>query len=136
MFQSCSLISKVRRDGVILPETTTQSTSADFSLRLPPRAVARLTTPGDVKPSTAPDELVTEGNGLLAELNVWDKASNFSPFHPRTQYGNHSYRHAIRIRLLREVYAVPKDDPRVQTSIKAIIELATELISSHGRITW
>jgi hypothetical protein len=40
-------------------------------------------------------ELEHEANRLIREIGVWDQAANFTPFHPRTQYGNLSYRHAI-----------------------------------------
>lgn len=72
----------------------------------------------------------------MAELGVWDNVSSLTPFHARTSYGNHSYRHAIRIRLLREVFAVDRDDPRVQTSCASIVELGVESLSLFGRITW
>ncbi|WVF68599.1 hypothetical protein IAT40_003368 [Kwoniella sp. CBS 6097] len=73
---------------------------------------------------------------LMAEIKVWDEAENFTPLHPRTQYGNHSYKHAIRIRMLRKVYNVSSDDDRVVKSSQAIIELAGEMLALYGKITW
>jgi hypothetical protein len=89
-------------------------------------------------PGTNPElvELEHEANRLIREIGVWDQAANFTPFHPRTQYGNHSYRHAIKIRLLREVFRVPASDKRVKESVSAILELAKELLALYGRITW
>lgn len=91
-----------------------------------------------ISPTTAilQADVLHAANNLIAELSVWDKSSNFTPFHPRTQYGNHTYRHAIRIRLLREVFMVPMDDKRVQDSVGAIVELTVELLAQYGRITW
>ncbi|WVQ66371.1 uncharacterized protein L199_004551 [Kwoniella botswanensis] len=73
---------------------------------------------------------------LMSELKIWDEAENFTPLHPRTQYGNHSYKHAIRIRMLRKVYNIPSDDQRVVSSSQAIIELAGEMLALYGKITW
>ncbi|WRT69560.1 uncharacterized protein IL334_006548 [Kwoniella shivajii] len=73
---------------------------------------------------------------IMAELRIWDDTENFTPLHPRTQYGNHSYRHAIRIRMLRKVYSVPSEDERVVKSSQAIIELAGEMLALYGKITW
>ena len=83
-----------------------------------------------------PPELQQEADNLMAEVTVWDQTSNFTPLHPRTQYGNHAYRHAIRMRLLRVVYGVAREDQRVQAGSMAIIELAKELRTLYGRITW
>lgn len=106
----------------------------EFPLQLPPHAIARL--PIHSFPPSGRNALLAEANNLLAELTVWYQACGYSPYHPRVQYGNHSYRHTIRIRLLREVYAVPMDDASVQESVGAIMELATEMVSACGRITW
>nr|XP_019043387.1 hypothetical protein I302_07964 [Kwoniella bestiolae CBS 10118]OCF22317.1 hypothetical protein I302_07964 [Kwoniella bestiolae CBS 10118] len=73
---------------------------------------------------------------LMSELKIWDEAENFTPLHPRTQYGNHSYKHAIRIRMLRKVYNIPSEDQRVVSSSQAIIELAGEMLALYGKITW
>ncbi|KAK1925264.1 fungal-specific transcription factor domain-containing protein [Papiliotrema laurentii] len=132
--RACTLISKIKRNGLILPEANPDQ--AGFPLRLPARAVARLTDPPEPQPETSQRDLHAEAEGLMAELAIWDNASTFTPYHPRTLYGNHSYRHAIRIRLLRELFGVPRDDPRVQTSCAAIIELGVEVLSLFGRITW
>ena len=117
-------------------------------LRFAPRAIERLnksrTDPSSGRASgsaggdadTELDALIAEANGLTAELRIWDAGANFSPLHLRCQYGNHSYRHATRIRLLREVFGVPMDDPRVQASVAAIIEVGVELLVRFGRITW
>lgn len=81
-------------------------------------------------------DLEETANGLLAELRVWDQASNFTPFHLRTQYGNHCYRHAMRIWILRNVFSVEGDDERVIAAVKAIVELGKELIAQYGIINW
>jgi hypothetical protein len=95
-------------------------------------------TKSSSNPGASPQlvELEHEANRLIREIGVWDQAANFTPFHPRTQYGNHSYRHAIKIRLLREVFRVPASDKRVKESVSAILELAKELLALYGRITW
>ncbi|WWD20181.1 hypothetical protein CI109_104657 [Kwoniella shandongensis] len=115
--RACTLIAAVRSRGKPLPEP---SKSDD--------------------PDTSSDRALTTlkaaAQGLTAELQVWDEAENFTPLHPRTQYGNHSYRHAIKIRLLKKVYNVPSDDERVVKSSMAIIELAGEMLALYGKITW
>lgn len=110
----------------------------DFPLRLPAHAVARINGTPDPEQRLAQKtaQLHAEAEGLMAELVVWDNVSTFTPFHPRTLFGNHSYRHAIRIRLLREVFGAPRNDARVQVSCAAIIELGVEALSLFGRITW
>ncbi|WVQ96139.1 hypothetical protein IAU59_003241 [Kwoniella sp. CBS 9459] len=110
--RACNLISSVRSINKSLPEVAT--------------------IPAD--PTLAP--LQSAAQALMAEIKVWDEAENFTPLHPRTQYGNHSYKHAIRIRMLRKVYHVPSDDVRVVKSSQAIIELAGEMLALYGKITW
>jgi hypothetical protein len=155
MARACSLIHKVQRMGGTLPEDINGIRSwavrDELSLRLPERAVARLSSAGPLPSSTITQppqndsatvssidrgKLSEETGALIAELTVWDQASNFTPVHPRTQYANHAYRHTIRIRILREVFGVPMRDPRVQTSVKAIIELCTEVAAKFGKVTW
>jgi hypothetical protein len=72
----------------------------------------------------------------MAEIRVWQETANFVCHSPRTQYGNHAHRHAMRIYLLRNVFGASKNDPRVQTSANAILELAKELLSAFGKIVW
>lgn len=67
---------------------------------------------------------------------MWDNACNFTPFHPRTQYGNIAYRHATKIRLLRIVFGSSSKDPRIEGAARAIIELAKEMLAMYGRIVW
>ena len=67
---------------------------------------------------------------------MWDNSTNFTPFHPRTQYGNIAYRHATKIRLLRIVFGVGSNDPRIDSAARAIIELAKEMLAMYGRIVW
>jgi hypothetical protein len=110
-------------------------------LRLPARVTARLPTAQEEedKPSVAQNEraeLEEQANGLLAELKIWDNACNFTPFHPRTQYGNIAYRHATKIRLLRIAFGVPSSDSRIDSAARAIIELAKEMLAQYGRIVW
>lgn len=81
-------------------------------------------------------DLEDAANNLMAELRVWDQASNFTPLHPRVQYGNHCYRHAMRIAVLRDVFQVREDDPRVRASASAIVELCKELAALSSRINW
>ncbi|EAL20880.1 hypothetical protein CNBE2410 [Cryptococcus deneoformans B-3501A] len=95
--------------------------------------------PTDPNPSAPPSnltELQLAAQNLMAEIRVWDEAENFTPLHPRTQYGNLAYRHAIKIRMLRKVYDVPSDDERVASSAESIIELAAEMLAFYGKITW
>jgi hypothetical protein len=154
MARACALIHKVQSTGQTLPEdgaSVRSWTSRDeVSLRLPVKAIARLSNngPADIatevsipisKPSppiASREALLLETEALVAEMNVWDQASNFSPVHPRTQYANHAYRHAIRIRLLREVFGASRRDVRVQNSTKAIIELAVEVVAKFGKVSW
>jgi hypothetical protein len=154
MAQACTLISKVRQgDHRIVDHTVPVSeplprviSQDGFAIQLPPRVAVRFTPATDASSSSEADnsasvdpevaELEHEANRLMKEIAVWDQAANFTPFHPRTQYGNHSYRHAIRIRLLREVFRVSASDPRVKASVEAILELAKELLALYGRITW
>lgn len=115
-------------------------------MRLPPRVTARLPQDPDregeeEKPNVTSGqnervELEEQANGLLAELKVWDNACNFTPFHPRTQYGNIAYRHATKIRMLRIAFGVPSNDPRIDSAARAIIELAKEMLAQYGRIVW
>jgi hypothetical protein len=154
MARACALIAKVQSTGQTLPEDAasirswTLTSRDELSLRLPERAVARLSSGPPVssesserstaveKPAVARQTLSEETGALIAELNVWDQASNFVPAHPRTQYANHAYRHAIRIRLLREVFGASRRDRRVQNSARVIIELATEVVAKFGKVTW
>lgn len=124
----------MKQDGLTLPEP--KPDQPNFPLRLPAHAQARLNGAPDLQPSTGQQQLHQEAEGLMAELAIWDNASTFTPYHPRTLYGNHSYRHAIRIRLLRELFGIPREDPRVQKSAASIIELGVEVLSLFGRITW
>ncbi|WWD04269.1 hypothetical protein V865_002337 [Kwoniella europaea PYCC6329] len=110
--RACNLIASVRALNRHLPE-----------LALP-----------TLDPSLA--SLHKASSELMSELKIWDEAENFTPLHPRTQYGNHSYKHAIRIRMLRKVYNIPSDDQRVVSSSQAIIELAGEMLALYGKITW
>ncbi|TXT16085.1 hypothetical protein VHUM_00588 [Vanrija humicola] len=146
------------------PGTSHHNATAQMSsmlLKLPPRVTARLPQlpqgairgpgkdgayhtdfTGSLEPKVMANglhdraELEEQANALLAELKVWDNACNFTPFHPRTQYGNIAYRHATKIRLLRIVFRVPSTDPRIDSAARAIIELAKEMLATYGRITW
>ena len=42
----------------------------------------------------------------------------------------------MRIRLLTEVFSVKDDDPRVTTSVRAIIELSKETLARSSEINW
>jgi hypothetical protein len=81
-------------------------------------------------------ELEEEAEGLMAELKVWDEACNFTPYHPRTQYGNIAHRHAMTIRLLRDVFNVPPTDRRVYRAAQAILELAVEMVVQYSTMVW
>ncbi|WVO13880.1 hypothetical protein L204_101503 [Cryptococcus depauperatus] len=87
-------------------------------------------------PSNSLDDVQTAAQNLMAEIRVWDETESFTPLHPRTQYGNLAYKHAIKIRMLRKVYNVPSDDERVACSANCIIELAAEMLALYGKITW
>ncbi|KAK4686084.1 hypothetical protein P7C73_g4049, partial [Tremellales sp. Uapishka_1] len=140
--------------------TPTTNPSASFHLRLPERIAARLSVPTyepsslrstaeypaplaeHLDPDLDPEheseraELEDTANDLMAELKIWDQASNFTPIHPRTQYGDHCYRLATRIRLLRNVFRVSSTDHRVISAADAIMELAKEMLAQYGRIVW
>lgn len=88
---------------------------------------------GDYPPRV---QLEEEAEGLMAELKVWDEACNFTPYHPRTQYGNIAHRHAMTIKLLRDVFNVPREDERVYASATAILELAVEMVVQYGTMVW
>lgn len=80
---------------------------------------------------------IEEGaEGLMAELALWDEACNFTPYHPRTQYGNIAHRHAMTIKLLRDVFGVPREDARVYGAATAILELAVEMVVQYRTIVW
>lgn len=153
--QVCSLVAKVRHhdyrimeDGDARPVQETNN----INLRLPARVAARLSITPSIAPSpeavpvdpstklpkSEPHRLSVqrEANNLLDELKVWDSAYTFVPLHPRTQYGNHAYWHALRLRLLREVFRVPKDDGRIKDAVAAIMEISKEMLSLYGRIVW
>ncbi|KAK8849547.1 hypothetical protein IAR55_004882 [Kwoniella newhampshirensis] len=119
--RACTLISAVRSQGKPLREPS-ESDDPD--------------SPDNSLADRAQANLKAAAQNLTAEIQVWDEAENFTPLHPRTQYGNHSYRHAIKIRLLKKVYNVPSDDERVVKSSMAIIELAGEMLALYGKITW
>lgn len=124
----------------------------NINLRLPARVAARLSsTPNPTIPSpngyshqnrpssTSEQHRLTvqrEANSLLDELKVWDSAYTFIPLHPRTQYGNHAYWHALRLRLLREVFRVSRDDKRIKEAVDAIMEISKEMLALYGRIVW
>ncbi|GFZ52282.1 hypothetical protein JCM24511_10055 [Saitozyma sp. JCM 24511] len=121
-----------------IQNTVTNRTTPVRSTLAPTQTGSGTHTKSSSNPGASPQlvELEHEANRLIREIGVWDQAANFTPFHPRTQYGNHSYRHAIKIRLLREVFRVPASDNRVKESVSAILELAKELLALYGRITW
>lgn len=94
------------------------------------------TDPNTTSSTQELSQLKETADGLMAELGVWEYGANWIPFHPRTQYGNHCYRHAMRIALLRDVYGVEDDDERVVASALAIVELGKELMVNFGHINW
>ncbi|TYJ57772.1 hypothetical protein B9479_001382 [Cryptococcus floricola] len=122
--RSCGLIAAVRALGKPLFSDNDPS---------PPASPTRSSQP---LPPNSLSELQRAARGLMAEIQVWDEAGNFTPLHPRTQYGNLAYRHAIKIRLLRKVYGVASDDELVMNSVESIIELAAEMLAFYGKITW
>lgn len=79
-----------------------------------------------------PPQLQDAANGILAELQVLDQGFNYSPYHTRAQYGNHCYRHAMRIALMRDVLELDATDERVVSSATAILELVRELDFEEG----
>lgn len=87
-------------------------------------------TVGDLR--APPLHLQDAANGILAELQVLDHGFNYSPHHQRAQYGNHCYRHAMRIALMRDVLELDQNDERVQSCASAIFELARELDFEEG----
>ena len=142
-------MAKVRRYEYRISEEGDASRPRDadnINLKLPARVVARLTTPTLPPPPHIPRissvsefhrlSVQKEANSLLDELKVWDSAYTFIPLHPRTQYGNHAYWHALRLRLLREVFRVPRDDKRVKDAVGAIMEISKEMLALYGRIVW
>jgi hypothetical protein len=141
-------VAKVRHYGYRISEEGDPSRpreSDNISLRLPARVAARLSTPTfpqthTTKPSSVSEHhrltVQREANSLLDELKVWDSAYTFIPLHPRTQYGNHAYWHALRLRLLREVFRVSRDDRRVREAVGAIMEISKEMLALYGRIVW
>lgn len=82
------------------------------------------------------DSLEAEADSLMAELKVWDESAKFSPWHQRTAYGNAAHRHALTIRLIRDVFNCPASDRRVQAAAKAVLELAVEAVSTFGNVVW
>lgn len=153
-------MAKVRQyDYRISEEGDTRPTqeSNNINLRLPARVAARLSNtptvespPPDPQPMSSTSTTTNPSsqseqhrlgvqriaNSLLDELKVWDSAYTFVPLHPRTQYGNHAYWHALRLRLLREVFRVRRDDKRIKDAVAAIMEISKEMLSLYGRIVW
>lgn len=143
------------------PSSTDPST---IQLRLPPKAISRLLhtprldpsspalqvhtedRPGYYTPAftTAVDgymaspqyHVAKEANSILREFQVWESTSSFTLVHPRTAAGDHAYRHTLRLRMLREVYRLPREEERVQAAVRAIMEIAKEVLAWYGRITW
>lgn len=141
-------MAKVRHYGYRILEEGDPSRpreSDNINLKLPARVAARLSTPSFPTPPIPKISSVSEhhrlivqkeANSLLDELKVWDSAYTFIPLHPRTQYGNHAYWHALRLRLLREVFKVSRDDRRVREAVDAIMEISKEMLALYGRIVW
>jgi hypothetical protein len=150
------LVAKVRQyDYRISEEGDTRPVQEpnNINLRLPARVAARLSnaptiasSPEDTPPHVSPNPssqseqhrlgVQRVANSLLDELKVWDSAYTFVPLHPRTQYGNHAYWHALRLRLLREVFRVRRDDKRIKDAVAAIMEISKEMLALYGRIVW
>lgn len=82
------------------------------------------------------ESLEAEADSLMAELKVWDESAKFSSWHQRTAYGNAAHRHALTIRLIRDVFNCPASDRRVQAAAKAVLELAVEAVSTFGSVVW
>ncbi|BEJ10616.1 hypothetical protein CspHIS471_0100380 [Cutaneotrichosporon sp. HIS471] len=79
-----------------------------------------------------PPQLQDAANGILGELQVLDQGFNYSPYHTRAQYGNHCYRHAMQIALMRDVLDFDAKNERVVSSATAILELVRELDFEEG----
>ncbi|KAI9631766.1 fungal-specific transcription factor domain-containing protein [Dioszegia hungarica] len=77
-----------------------------------------------------------EANGLLREFETWEATSSFILSHPRTAAGDHAYRHTLRLRMYREVFRLPMGEERVREAVKAIMEIAKEVLAWYGRIVW
>ncbi|KAL7420565.1 hypothetical protein Q5752_004516 [Cryptotrichosporon argae] len=118
------------------PSVVPAAATGSGSSRVPSRANPLVHAPAPDADDGERLELEAAANGLMAELKVWDQATNFTPFHPRTQFGNHAHKHAMRIRMLRNVFGAPGDDPRIATSARAILELAKEMLAQYQRIVW
>jgi len=73
---------------------------------------------------------------LLDEVSRWYSPAESAPLRARTQSGNLSYRYALRILLLRQVFGVGADDIRVVEAANAILELGHEVLATHDRVTW
>jgi hypothetical protein len=164
--QVCRLLATVRENCYHVAEEPsigpTIPDSSSIQLRLPPKAVARLShTPVRQPPSLArhsPSDLPSsfhhspspslfesmtpaavaakEANGLLREFETWEAMSSFILSHPRTAAGDHAYRHTLRLRMYREVFRLPMGEERVQEAVKAIMEIAKEVLAWYGRIVW
>lgn len=91
---------------------------------------------GKEGPSGGEESLEAEADSLMAELKVWDESAKFSPWHQRTAYGNAAHRHALTIRLIRDVFNCPASDRRVQAAAKVVLELAVEAVSTFGSVVW
>lgn len=110
MARACSLIG-IARERVAIDSTTGRTTTTT---------------------SSTPREIQDAANGLLAELQAWEHGFNYTPYHVRTQYGNHCYRHGMRIALMRDVLELDPSDERIVSCAHAIIELAKELDFEEG----
>ncbi len=149
---------QLREEFARPPTDRANNESSAFQLRLPNRQIKipqlqvsqpnSYLTPDTPDESNSPIETETDeieqdclgleeaANDLVAEMRVWEEATNFLVLSERTQYGNHAHRLAMRIHLLRNVFGAKGSDARVLKAAFAILELALELMSWYGKITW
>lgn len=79
---------------------------------------------------------LAEASELLDEVIKWQTPCESSPLHPRAQTGNLSYKYALVILLLRNIFRVPLNHTQVSKAIDAIIELGQEVLAMSARVIW
>ena len=85
--------------------------------------------------SLNPLDLV-QASDLLAKLTQWQSPCESSPLHARSQSGDLSYKYALQILVLRDIFQVPHHHSQVSGAIDAIIEIGQELLASSARVLW
>lgn len=95
-----TVVSKKHATGFLVFEDDDQEPSPSDSMtdQLP-------SNPTDVETERARSSLEVEARNLVLELGIWSTREDFSPIHPRVQFGNSASRLAMNLFLLTNVRA-------------------------------